>query len=57
MISVWFWTSSCFMTESLLLGNLAVRTGKRIEWDAKAMKVTNVPEANALLDSTYRTDW
>lgn len=45
------------MTESLLLGNLAVRTGKRIEWDAKAMKVTNLPEANAFLDPPYRLDW
>ena len=48
---------AAIMTEGLLLGNLAVRTGKRIEWDAKAMKVTNLPEANAFLDTVYRKGW
>ncbi len=46
------------MTECLLLGNLAVKTGKRIEWDARQMKVTNnVPEAQAMIDPPYRTGW
>ena len=45
------------MTEALLVGNLAVRTGKRIEWDAKKLKCTNVPEANAYVDEPYRTGW
>jgi predicted dehydrogenase len=44
------------MTESLLLGNLAVKTGKRIEWNAKEMRVTNdVPEAQAMVHPEYRT--
>jgi hypothetical protein len=42
------------LTEMVLLGNLAVRLGKRIEWNAKAMKCTNVPEANELVRKTYR---
>jgi predicted dehydrogenase len=42
------------LTEMVLLGNLAVRTGKRIEWDAERMVCTNVPEANALVRKTYR---
>jgi predicted dehydrogenase len=42
------------LTEVVLLGNLAVRTGKRIEWDAKAMRCTNVPEANKFLQKEYR---
>ena len=42
------------LTEMVLLGNLAVRTEKRIEWDAKNMACTNVPEANALVRKTYR---
>ena len=45
------------LTEVVLLGNLAVRTGQAIEWDAKQMRATNVPEANAFLDEEYRTGW
>jgi len=45
------------MTEALLLGNVAVRTGKRIEWDPKAMRVTNLPEANAYINPPYRKGW
>jgi hypothetical protein len=41
-------------TESLLVGNLAVRLQKRIEWDAAAMKATNAPEADPLIRKTYR---
>lgn len=38
------------LTEIVLLGNLAVRNpGKRIEWDAETMKVTNDEEANKLV--------
>ena len=42
------------LTEMVLLGNLAVRTGKRIEWDGAKMACTNAPEANAFLRKTYR---
>jgi hypothetical protein len=45
------------MTEVLLLGNLSVRTGKRIEWDAKNLKVKNLPEANEYVDPPYRKGW
>jgi predicted dehydrogenase len=41
-------------TEAMLLGNLALRTGERIEWDAAAMKVKNSAAANALLTKSYR---
>jgi len=41
-------------TESLLVGNLALRLQKRIEWDSAAMKATNAPEADALIRKTYR---
>jgi predicted dehydrogenase len=44
-------------TEMVLLGNLAVRLQKRIDWDAKAMKATNAPEADALIRTEYRTGW
>jgi predicted dehydrogenase len=42
------------LTETILLSNVAVRARRRIEWDAAAMKVTNLPEANEFLTKTYR---
>ncbi|NIA15326.1 MAG: Gfo/Idh/MocA family oxidoreductase [Nitrospiraceae bacterium] len=44
-------------TEMVLLGNLAVKSGKRIEYDAEKLRVTNVPEANEYLRRTYRRGW
>ncbi|MHC4329471.1 MAG: hypothetical protein ACYSWW_15265, partial [Planctomycetota bacterium] len=44
-------------TEMVLLGNLAVRLGKKIEWDAKALKTTNAPEADELIRRRYRKGW
>src|SRR5579863_7191352 len=41
-------------TETVLLGNLALRLGKKIEWDPVAMKITNVPEANQYIRTEYR---
>jgi hypothetical protein len=32
-----------------LLGNVAYRVGKKLEWDPVAMKATNCPEADALI--------
>ncbi len=42
------------LTEMVLLGNLAVRTGRRIEWDGEAMACTNFPEANRFVRKPYR---
>ncbi len=42
------------ITETILLGNIAVRTGKRLEWDSKNLRVTNVEEANRLVRTPYR---
>lgn len=44
-------------TEVVLLGNLALRTGKKVKWNAKRMKATNVPEANQYIRSEYRKGW
>lgn len=41
-------------TEALLVGNLAVRLQKRIEWNSKKMKATNAPEAEPLIRKKYR---
>jgi predicted dehydrogenase len=51
-----FWYAGPF-TEALLVGNLAVRTAKRIEWNSKKMKVTNVPDANQYVSKMYRAGW
>jgi predicted dehydrogenase len=45
------------VTEVVLLGNVAVRTGKSLVWDGQQMRVTNVPEANDLLHVDYRKGW
>jgi predicted dehydrogenase len=45
------------MTETVLLGNVALRAGQPIEWDAKQLRVTNVPEANRFVKKQYRQGW
>jgi predicted dehydrogenase len=45
------------MIEQMLLGLVAYRVGKKIEYDGAAGRVTNSPEANALLRHTYRPGW
>jgi hypothetical protein len=45
------------LTETCLLGNIAKRVDARIEWDAAAMQVTNVPEANRFVRAEYRRGW
>lgn len=45
------------MTELVLLGNVAVRAGKKIEWDAKGLKITNDRDANKFLRTKYRKGW
>ena len=44
-------------TEMVLLGNLAIRCGKKVIYDPVKGEVTNVPEANPLLKSEYREGW
>ncbi len=44
-------------TEVVLLGNLAVRLGKKLQWDSKNLKVVGVPEADALIRGQYRSGW
>lgn len=45
------------LTESVLLGNVAFRTGKKLQWDAENLTATNCPEAAALIDKRYRSGW
>jgi hypothetical protein len=46
------------LTEIALTGIIAMKMkGRKLEWDGPAMKFTNCPEANALLDPPYRKGW
>ncbi|HSV99329.1 MAG TPA: hypothetical protein VLI39_04095 [Sedimentisphaerales bacterium] len=36
------------------MGNVALRAGKKLDYDPKAMKVTNVAEANEFVTPRYR---
>lgn len=45
------------LTEIILLGVLAQRFKTRIEWDAKAGRVTNHPELNAFVKEPVREGW
>jgi predicted dehydrogenase len=45
------------LTEFILLGTLALRTGKVVKWDAAGMKATNAPEAQPFIEGTYRKGW
>ena len=45
------------LTEANHLGNVAYRAQKKLEWDAKNMKIPNAPEAEKYLGRTYRKGW
>lgn len=45
------------LTEIILLGVLAQRFNTRIEWDAKAARITNHPELNAFVKEPVRKGW
>lgn len=44
-------------TETVLLGVLAQRMQRRLQWDPAAMRVTNLPQANQYLRKQYRPGW
>lgn len=50
-------TQSGPFSETVLLGNLALRVGKRIEWDARTMTAKNAPEAAGIVRRAYRKGW
>ena len=45
------------LTEAYLLGNIALKLDRTIEYDAKAMRITNCEEANQYLRREYRKGW
>jgi hypothetical protein len=48
---------AAFLTEIILLGNLALRVPKRIEWDGPNMKSPNCPEVDEFVQPHYRTGY
>ena len=45
------------LAETVLLGNVALRVGRRIDWDAEKMQVKDCPEAEPLIRRPYRDGW
>jgi hypothetical protein len=45
------------LTEVMLLGVVALRAGKKINYDGANMRVTNVAQANDFLRRDYRQGW
>jgi predicted dehydrogenase len=45
------------LTETALLGNVAYRVGKKLEWDAQTLRAKNCPEADAFIQHHYRAGW
>ena len=45
------------VSEMPLLGTLALKVGKPIEWDGPNLKVANAPEAEKFLNTEYRPGW
>jgi predicted dehydrogenase len=52
------------LTETILLGNLAVYAakeadtpGKKVEWDAKKLEAANAPELMSIVKKQYRRGW
>jgi hypothetical protein len=45
------------LTEAVLLGNISIRTQKKLYWDSTSMTITNVPEANEYVNPPYREGW
>ncbi|MCW5964722.1 MAG: Gfo/Idh/MocA family oxidoreductase [Bryobacterales bacterium] len=45
------------LTEVAILGTIAQRTQKSLDWDAQRMCFPNDPEASALLNPAYRKGW
>lgn len=45
---------AALLTETVLLGNVALRVGKKIRWDAKNMRAIGCPEADQFVRATYK---
>jgi predicted dehydrogenase len=48
---------SGMLVEHNLLGTVAFRVGKKLEWDPQALKAANCPEADRYIRRKYREGW
>lgn len=48
---------AAYLTEIILLGCVALRTGKKLEWDGPNMRATNAPEAMQFVKRENRKGW
>lgn len=48
---------SGWLTEANHLGNVAYRVGRKLIWDAKALRAVNAPEADKFIRREYRKGW
>jgi len=48
---------AALLTESFLLGNVAIRSGKPFEWDGVNLKVVGNPDAQKFIRGEYRKGW
>ena len=48
---------AAYLTEIILLGCVALRAGKKLEWDGPNMKAKNAPEAAQYVKREYRKGW
>lgn len=44
-------------SEAIAIGNIALRTDKKLTWDAKNVRFANAPEADRLMTRKYRKGW
>jgi hypothetical protein len=48
---------AAYLTEIILLGCVALRVGKKLEWDGPGMRAKNAPEAEHIVKRMYRKGW
>jgi hypothetical protein len=48
---------AAYLTEIILLGCVALRVGKKLEWDGPKMRAKNAPEADRFIKREYRHGW
>ena len=48
---------AAYLTEIILLGCVALRVGKKLEWDGPNMRANNAPEAAQFVKREYRQGW
>ncbi|MFA6564260.1 MAG: hypothetical protein WCV00_20325 [Verrucomicrobiia bacterium] len=45
------------LAETVLLGNVAYRTGERLTWDSQLLRPVNCPKADHFIQHQYRKGW